>query len=62
LQSIGEALSLAIALVLSGDADLLEIVLLSLQVSVTATAIACLIGLPVGALVAIGRFRGAMRF
>jgi len=49
---------LAIALVLSGDADLLEIVLLSLQVSVTATAIACLIGLPVGALVAIGRFRG----
>jgi tungstate transport system permease protein len=58
LQSIGEALSLAIALVLSGDADLLEIVLLSLQVSVTATAIACLIGLPVGALVAIGRFRG----
>lgn len=58
MQSIGEALSLAIALVLSGDADLLEIVLLSLQVSVTATAIACLIGLPVGALVAIGRFRG----
>ena len=58
LQSIGEALSLAVALVLSGDADLFEIVLLSLRVSLTATAVACLIGLPVGALVAIARFRG----
>jgi len=58
LQSIGEALSLAVALVLSGNADLLEIVVLSLQVSLTATAIACLIGLPIGALVAIGRFPG----
>ncbi|MFO7758601.1 MAG: ABC transporter permease [Roseovarius sp.] len=58
MQDIGEALGLATALVLSGDADLLEIVLLSLRVSLTATALACLIGLPVGALVAIGRFRG----
>lgn len=58
LQSIGEALRLAVALVLSGNADLLEIVVLSLQVSLTATAIACLIGLPIGALVAIGRFPG----
>ena len=58
MQSIGEAIGLAMGLVLSGDADLIEIVLLSLQVSLTATAIACLIGLPVGALVAISRFRG----
>lgn len=58
MQSIGEAFSLAIALVLSGNADLWEIVLLSLRVSLTATAIACLIGLPIGALVAIARFRG----
>jgi tungstate transport system permease protein len=58
LQSISEALGLAFALVLSGDRDLLEIVVLSLQVSLTATLIACLIGFPIGALVAIGRFRG----
>jgi len=58
LQSLGDALGLAFALVLSGDSDLLEIVGLSLQVSLTATTIACMIGLPIGALVAIGRFRG----
>ena len=58
MQSMGDALGLAVGLVLSGDADLLEIVLLSLRVSLTATAIACLVGLLVGALVAIGRFRG----
>ena len=58
MQSMGEALGLAVGLVLSGDSDLLEIVLLSLRVSLTATAIACLVGLLIGALVAIGRFRG----
>lgn len=58
MQSFSEALGLAFALVLSGDRDLLEIVVLSLQVSLTATLIACLIGFPIGALVAIGRFRG----
>ncbi|MCF7699989.1 ABC transporter permease [Loktanella sp. M215] len=58
MHNISEAFSLAIALVLSGDGDLLHIVLLSLRVSLTATALACLIGLPVGALVAIARFRG----
>ena len=55
---MGEALGLAIGLVLSGDPDLIEIVLLSLQVSLTATLVACLIGLPLGAFVAIARFRG----
>ena len=58
MQSISDALGLAIALVLSGDPDLMEIVLLSLYVSLTATVLACLIGLPVGALVAVGRFPG----
>lgn len=58
MQSISDALGLAIALVLSGDPDLMEIVLLSLYVSLTATALACLIGLPLGALVAVGRFPG----
>ncbi|MCG6884347.1 MAG: ABC transporter permease [Silicimonas sp.] len=58
MQGMGEAFSLALALVFSGDADLLEIVLLSLRVSVTASVLACLFGLPLGALIAIGRFPG----
>jgi len=58
LHNIEEAVILALQLVLSGDADLVEIVGLSLRVSLSATALACLIGLPIGALVAIGRFRG----
>lgn len=58
LQNMGDALTIAIGLVLSGDGDLVEIVLLSLRVSLLATAIACLLGLPIGALIAIGRFRG----
>jgi tungstate transport system permease protein len=58
LQSTGEAISLALALVMSGDADLFEIVGLSLRVSLSATVFACLIGLPIGALVAISRFPG----
>lgn len=58
LQDLGEAFGLALSLVLSGDADLFEIVALSLQVSLTATGLACLIGLPLGAIVAITRFPG----
>ena len=56
VQDIGEAMRLALALVVSGDADLLEIVGLSMRVSLTATALACLIGLPLGAFLAIARF------
>src|SRR5262249_31026666 len=40
------------------DPRLVEIVLLSLRVSLTAVAVACLIGLPLGAAIAVGRFRG----
>jgi tungstate transport system permease protein len=58
LHSVTDALGLAVQLVLSGDGDLLEIVALSLRVSLTATAAACLIGLPIGALVATHRFPG----
>lgn len=58
MQGFGEAFSLAASLVLSGDPDLLEIVVLSLKVSLTATAVSCLIGIPLGALVAITRFPG----
>ncbi len=58
MQDFGGAFGLAFRLVLAGDADLLEIVALSLRVSLTAVAIACAIGLPFGAAIAIVRFRG----
>jgi tungstate transport system permease protein len=49
-----EAFQLLVAL----DADLLEIVALSLQISVAAVTLAALIGLPAGALLAVMRFPG----
>ena len=49
---------MAAVLVASGDADLLEIIGLSLRVSLTAMAVSCVIGLPVGALLAVSRFPG----
>ena len=55
---IQAAFSLAANLILSGDADLFEIVGLSLSVSVTAVAIACAIGMTLGAVVAVTRFPG----
>ena len=55
---MGDALHLAGQLVLSGDPDLWEIVLLSLRVSLIATLIACIIGLAIGSLLAVSRFRG----
>ncbi len=58
MQDFGEAFSLALGLVVSPSGDLAEIVALSLRVSLSATLIACLIGLPLGALLAIARFRG----
>lgn len=53
-----DALHLALGLVASMNADLLEIIGLSLRVSVTALAVALLIGLPLGAILAVSRFRG----
>lgn len=58
MQDFGEAFALAFRLVISADPDLLEIILLSLKVSLTAVVIACLIGLPLGTAVAMGRFPG----
>lgn len=48
----------AVALLLSADGSLVEVVGLSLKVSGSAVMIAALIGLPLGALIAIGRFPG----
>ncbi len=48
----------ALSLITGGDPNLFNIVLLSLQVSVSAVLIAALIGLPIGAALAISRFPG----
>ena len=48
----------ALALLASLDADLYEIIWLSLKVSVTALLMACLIGIPLGGFLAIARFPG----
>jgi tungstate transport system permease protein len=52
------AFGTAFGLVASLDPTLIEIVLLSLRVSLTAVLIALLIGLPAGALLALARFPG----
>ena len=58
MQDFGDAFGLAFRLVFTADADLLEIIALSLRVSLTAVAAACAVGLPLGAAIAMGRFRG----
>lgn len=47
----------AFYLIISLDSDLFEIVLLSLRVTITAVIIASLLGMPLGAWLAINRFR-----
>jgi tungstate transport system permease protein len=58
MQAIFDSLRGAAALILSGDAELGSIVLLSLEVSLSAVLLATLIGLPLGAAIAVGRFPG----
>ncbi|KAB2917490.1 MAG: ABC transporter permease subunit [Hyphomicrobiaceae bacterium] len=48
----------ALRLIAVADASLMEIVWLSLKVSISATLLAAIVGLPIGALVAMGSFRG----
>jgi tungstate transport system permease protein len=58
MNDITFALMEAARLIGGAQGDLYSIVALSLRVSLTAVALAALIGLPVGALIAITRFRG----
>ena len=53
-----ESLGDAVILILAWDRDLIEIIALSLRVTLTATAIACAIGLPLGAVVGAFSFPG----
>ena len=56
--SILDGLRGAVALIASGDATLASIVMLSLAVSLSAVVLATLIGMPVGAALAVARFPG----
>jgi tungstate transport system permease protein len=58
MQEFGAAFAEAFRLVTTLDADLSEIVILSLQVSLAAVGLAALIGLPLGAGLAVLRFPG----
>ena len=58
LSSMNPAFGEAIRLLTAMDADLLEIVSLSLEVSLAAVALAALVGLPFGALLGVSRFPG----
>ena len=58
MTTLGDSFLTAWQLVAAADAKLAGIVWLSLRVSLTATLLACLVGMPVGALLAVGRFPG----
>jgi len=58
MHDFSQAFRLALHLLVTADADLLEIIGLSLRVSLSAVAVACVIGLPLGAALAISRFPG----
>ena len=58
MNDLWAAVGAAFSMILGFDADLAEIVGLSLRVSLMAVAIATVIGLPLGAALALYRFRG----
>src|SRR5262245_4172920 len=58
MSTVGEAAAQALALVTTLDPKLVDIVLLSLRVSLAAVVFGTLIGLPLGAAVAVNEFRG----
>jgi tungstate transport system permease protein len=58
MTEMGAALATALSLIAALDADLMEIVGLSLRVSLSAVALAVAVGLPLGAAVALFRFTG----
>jgi len=58
MHELGGAIQIALNLVISANPDLLEIVGLSMRVSITAMLVSCAIALPLGAVVAITRFPG----
>lgn len=58
MSTVGESFATAAGLVVAADPRLLDIVCLSLTVSLSAVFIASCLGLPIGAAIAVGRFPG----
>ena len=58
MSEFAEAFAAAFGLLLTLDRDLIGIIALSLRVSLTAVALACVVGLPLGAALALVRFPG----
>ncbi|WP_171098520.1 ABC transporter permease [Ruegeria sp. HKCCD7255] len=58
MQGFAEEFRMAVSLILQGDAELWAIVMLSLRVSILAVLISALIGMPIGAALAVARFPG----
>lgn len=58
MSQFSHAVETAFGLVLGADGALMEIVVLSLQVSLSAVLIAALVGMPLGAWLTVSRFRG----
>lgn len=58
MSDITDAIVNAFYLIITADSDLVEIVILSLQVNLLAIFISCAIGLSLGALLAVYRFKG----
>ena len=58
MNEFSSAIGTALSMIATLNADLIEIVLLSLRVSLGAVAIASVIALPLGALIALQRFPG----
>ena len=59
MQDFAESIAKALELIFGLDRELLSIVFLSIRVSATATIIAFLIGVPLGAMLAAAKFRGS---
>ncbi len=60
MQDFSNSVALAVTLILSVKPELIEIVALSLRVTLSAVIVACVIGFPFGALLAVARFPGRM--
>ncbi|MSQ19200.1 MAG: ABC transporter permease subunit [Betaproteobacteria bacterium] len=58
MNGLAAATTDALELLIAGDAKLFGIVGLSLEVSLSAVFLACVLGLPLGAAIAVGRFPG----
>lgn len=58
MSTVAESAAAALALIASGDAELWAVVGRSLAVSASACLIACALGLPAGAWLAVARFKG----